>query len=225
MSRISSILRFAGKTFWIGIRNILGFALMGFIVNLILLMYLPNICELTDATSMFSFSNIGNCTGLLVVSLLFLIIFPIAYIYLGYKYAIQSTIHRVYVKNKGWFYDLIVERLFQFLGNKTTSKVLNAADAGSWISGFFEQLDKVPRSFRLVINTLKPIVPFVEIAKQISTNAQLSLEEGNSSEFTKEFSDAADAFVEDELLQPDLTLPIALLIINLGVFGIMHLLY
>ncbi len=220
MSIIGSVLRFAAKGTWLAVSRVLFFAIAGLVLNIVLFWYLPDMCDLTRgdlSLGQYMGGIATNCTAAFVVGILLIPVFPALYAFLGYKYAIQKTIHYAYVENKDTFYEYTVNRLVDFIdNNQSASKgVLGAVGLAD---RFFDKLDNMPFVLKNVMKVIKKVVPFVEIENKI--NEEEKITDDNQTQVAARLAAEADTYVQDELLKPDLTLMLVVLFINLLTFGV-----
>jgi len=220
MASIGSVLRFAASLTWIAFSRISLFVLFGFILNIILFWYLPDMCDLTGAASgwwAYMTELATNCTFAFVISLLFMPLLPIAYGFLGYKYAIQKGVHYAYVQNKDTFYRYTTNKLVNFI-DKNAAMSKGMVGAVGLAGKFMHKMDGMPFFFRKVMQVLSKVVPFVDIVDRINNDLELSA--SNESAIASRLANEADTYIQDELLQPDLTLFWILVGVNAVFFGL-----
>jgi len=211
-----SLVRFGAGIAWQVVSRIIFFTFIGVLINWVLFFMLPDMCNLSSedlAWGTYLQELASQCTVGFIVGLLFLIGFPAAYIFLGYKYSFQNAIHYAYVKNKSTFYDYISDKMLSFVADKQSGSTSALQLAGN----FLEKLDNVPWVMRVVINFLKDKIPFVEVLEKMNVDMDITPE--NSTEVANRLAQDADEYIEDELLKPDMTLVWLLMGINAAIFA------
>ncbi len=213
---LKSLIRFGVGITWQVVSRILFFTFLGVVFNWVLFFFLPDMCDLQQSQQggMMAYVEelISDCFFSFAIGLVFLLGFPIAYIFLSYKQSLQGGIYYAYVKNKATFYKYISDRMLAFVENKQTGNKSVVQLAGN----FLEKLDNVPFVMRWIIRFLKDKIPFVEVLEKMSADIEITPD--NSEEVAFRLAKDADTYIEDELLKPDLTLVWLLIGINVGVF-------
>ena len=213
---LKSLIRFGAGITWRVVSRILFFIFMGIVINWVLFFFLPDMCDLEQSQQggMMSYVKelISDCFFSFAVGVLFLIGFPLGYVFLGYKQGLQGGIYYAYVQNKATFYKYISDRMLSFVENKQAGNKSVVQIAGN----FLEKLDNVPFVMRWIIGFLKDKIPFVEVLEKMSADIEITPE--NSEEVAFRLAKDADTYIEDELLKPDLALVWLLIGINVGLF-------
>ncbi|HRK26166.1 MAG TPA: hypothetical protein PK239_02635 [Chitinophagales bacterium] len=208
MPSLASLLKFAAQASWLGISRLVFWAVAGLALNIALFFWLPNLC----ATAQTSF-----CAAKIAAIVLFWVVFPVGYAVVAYKFAIQKVIHFAYVQNKDYFYAYTVNRLADFLDrNKLSGSVVGGG--GKLIGRFFDKLDNMPFVFRAVLKFLKNMVPIGEIVERATKNEGITPE--NETRIAARIAEETDKYIGNELLMPDYTLHIMVLVVNIAVFGL-----
>lgn len=222
MSQVAHIVKFAAKTTFVAISRVVLIIVLGIVLNLTLLFLLPDMCNLTrgEAGLMDYIGQIAQgCSGTLIFGLLFILFFPILYYFIAQKYGVQKALQYAYVQNKNFFYEYFASKVTGIIANKKLPQ-------NTWVSAtarLLDKMDNVPFIFRWILGFLKDKIPFASIIEKIVAKTDLS--NLPPKEAAVKIATEADQYVEDELLQPDPTLFIILIILNLGVFGLAHWLY
>ncbi|MEZ4888900.1 MAG: hypothetical protein R3E32_29510 [Chitinophagales bacterium] len=215
---LTSIIRFGVGITWKVVSRIIFFTFLGVVINWVLFFMLPDMCDLQQSQQggMIAYFQelISHCFLAFAIGVSFLVLFPIAYIFLSYKQSLQSAIYYVYVKNKETFYKYISDRMLSFVEKKKTGDKSVVQLAGN----FLEKLDNVPFVMRWIIGFLKDKIPFVEVLEKMNVDVEITPE--NSEAVAMRLAHDADQYIEDELLKPDLTLVWLLIGINIGVFAL-----
>lgn len=212
MSAISSVLKFTANTGWVFARSILGFTLLGLILNIVFFFLLPDRCAVQGSVG----AIISDCADAVLIGLLFIPIFPILYGILGYRLALQRTIHFAYVQNRENLFNYVIDRFVGFVQKNAGNSVTNA---GSLATRFFNQLDNLPFALRAIMKVIKKIVPMADIFDNINT--QQILTATNRTEVVAQISAQTDQYLKNELLNPDTTLPKILVLINILLFALL----
>lgn len=224
MGKFTSLVKFVFKTTFKAFSRVALMVIFGIVLNLILLFFLPDMCSLDkgDASLMEYVGNVASgCTPALIFGLLFAIGFPFAYFFLAQKFGVQSAIHYAYVENKPYFYQYFTDKMMSHVAKKQANSSAGLME----ITGkFLTKLNDVPFIFRIIINFLKDKIPFLEVIEKISNQIDIS-PNANVQEVAQKLATEADVYVQDELLRPSLWLFWIVLAVNLGVFGLVHLVY
>lgn len=225
MASVRSFLGFVIGTTWVGISRFIFFVTFGVIVNLVLIYFLPDMCDAVRGNEesfwKYLVSTASGCTFSFVMIALFAIGFPMLYIVLGYKYAFKRILQHAYVKNKDVFYEYFTERLTSFIAKKqakdnTTNSVITLAGR------FLQKLNNMPFVLRWVVSFLKDKIPFGSIIEKVALETDLSANsKATVSDTAKKIALEADTYVKDDLLAPDFTLPMILLSVNIIVLVIL----
>lgn len=226
MASIRSFLSFVIGTTWVGISRFIFFVSCGIIVNLIIIYFLPDMCA-TEGEEVKGFMKklTSGCPIYYVMMAIFAIGFPILYIALGSKYAFKRILQHAYVKNKDVFYEYFTDRLTSFITkqkekNQTTSSILDL------VTLFLKKLNNMPIVLKWVVRFLKDKIPFGPIIEKVALESDLSAKSDASvSNTAKKIAASADTYVKDDLLAPDLTLPMILLGINVAVLVILLIIF
>lgn len=219
MSKIGSLLGFALGTTRRFVGRIALFVIGSVVLNIVLFILLPTRCPLSSGVG---FAQIfAECSMSVLIGALFLVGFPIIYALLGYKNAIQNTLHYAYTQNKDVFFEYITDKFLGKInmGSKAAAGIVNVAD---FSKRFFDKLDNLPFVFRAIVGVLKKIIPFAEIVTKVAQ--QNDLETGNRQLIAGNIAREADTYLKTDLLQPDWTLPGVLFVINMGVFALLKFL-
>lgn len=213
---LKSLIRFGAGITWRVVSRILFFIFMGIVLNWVLFFFLPDMCDLQQSQgsgwTSYMQELISDCFFSFALGVLFIVGFPLAYIFLGYKQGLQGGIYYAYVKNKATFYKYISDRMLSFVENKQTGNTSVVQIAGN----FLEKLDNMPFVMRWIVRFLKDKIPFVEVLEKMSADIDITPE--NSEEVAFRLAKDADTYIEDELLKPDLVLVWLLIGINIGLF-------
>lgn len=213
MPSIKSLLTFAARASWIAVRSLFLFGLFGVLLNVVLFMLLPDLCDAADTSVCFPHIGIG---------IVLLMVFPILYILIGYKFAIQKVIQFSYVQNKDYFYGYTVNKLAAYLGqNKKTGAAISGG--AKLIGRFFDKLDNMPFAIRAVLKFIKSVVPIADIVERATNGEAITPE--NEGKVATRIAEETDKFISTDLLEPGYTIPVIVLIVNLALFGLLHLLY
>lgn len=213
MAGIKSLLAFVARASWIAVSRFLFFCLAGLLLNVLLFIYLPDICANAGAEV---------CFPLIAFGIVMLIIFPIIYCLIGYKFAIQKVIQYAYVQNKDYLYRYTVYKLTAFLDkNKTTGAAISGGS--KLIERFFDKLDNMPFAVRAVLNFIKSVVPISEIVERAANGEAITPE--NEGKLATRIAEETDKYIHSDLLQPGFALPAIVLTANLAFFGLLHWLY
>ncbi len=115
---LKHLVRFAGGIAWQLISRVMLFIFLGVVINWVLFFLLPDMCSLSgEGMGWLAYLKeiASQCTISFIIGFLFLIAFPFAFVFLGYKYSIQNAIHYSYVKNKSTFYQYLSNRMLSFV--------------------------------------------------------------------------------------------------------------
>lgn len=200
MTLIATALQFAAKTAWIATSRIALFAVFGILLNSFLFYALSPYC--TDGSYFF-------CTRSIVLGIILMAIFPLLYLFFGYRYMVKKVIHYVYSENR--------DKLFAYTAHQLSgmAKSVPAAAIARTTSSFFQQLEKLPFVFRVALKALKNFVPFAEVVEKMSQDAETSWD--NPQIISQKLSLETDKYIKEELLKPDITLPAILFGVNIAV--------
>lgn len=214
---LKSLVRFGAGIAWQLISRVILFVFFGVLINWVFFFLLPDMCSIEgEGLGWMTYMRevASQCTISFIVGFLFLIAFPIAFVFLGYKYSIQNAIHYSYVKNKDTFYHYLSNRMLSFVETKQSGD----SNALQLAGNFLEKLDNVPWVMRTVIGFFKDKIPFVEVLEKMSAKVDITPE--NSEAVALQLAQDADEYIEDELLKPDLTLVWVLLGISVVLFAL-----
>ncbi len=221
MSYISSLIKFAAGVTWIAVSRVLFFFIFGLLLNVVLWWNLPDLCNTSDP-DVHMVAKTTACSFSFVISVLFLLVFPVLYLVLGYRHSIWSTARHVYSDQKEKLFRYTTNRFVRFKekSETETNGKEDEAENGHLLqlaTNFFDKLDGMPFVFRGVMSLLKRFVPFADIVDKISQEVDLS-NESNEKDFASRLSAAADDYVKEDILNPGWIWPLVLLLINAGLF-------
>ncbi len=209
MSVVSSVLKFAARLSWIFVGSLAGFILLGLLLNIVLFCFLPDRCASDGGLG----SVISDCADAVLIGAIFLPIFPIIYAVFGYRFALQRSLHFGYVQNREFLFRYLIDRFVGFAQKHAGGSI---ADATGLASRFLERLDKLPFVLRIVLQAVKKIVPMADLLDRISPE---QLGEGyDRDKAAAHLANEADRYLQNDLLQPDTTLPKILVVVNLLAF-------
>lgn len=212
MSAVKNILQTGLQSTWAYTSRLVGIVALGILLNIIFFFLIPDRCQLSlDKSYIYV---LKNCFPAFVIGLLFLVGFPIAYFFVAQQYAIQKVIETVYIKHKDEFYEYLTDNLIKFTNNNKS--LAGSLQAGNVLHSFFKKLDNLPFIFRIVVKYLSKKIPLIEIAEQVSQQANFT--QGNTQAAAKQLSDKAQSHISDELLNANKLWLILLLIFNIMVF-------
>ena len=209
MSVVTSVLKFVARIGWVFASSILGFALFGLLLNIVFFLFLPDRCAVQGSVG----AVLADCTDAVLIGVLFLPLFPILYGILGYKFAIQRSLHFGYVQNRDFLFRYIIDRFAAFAQKYAGGSI---AGATSIASRFVDKLDNLPLVLRLVVGAIKKVVPMADLLDHINPNELNNLNDRGA--VAAHLAKETDRYLKTELLQPDTTLPKILLVINVLVF-------
>ena len=140
-------MKFAARTTFAALSRVAFIVILGIVINLVAFYCLPNMCDLPDVGS--AGESLFGCTLALIVGLVLLLAFPLAYLFVAYKYGFQKALHFAYVQNKMHFYEYFSVKMTAFTDSAKDDK------SGNFISTagkFLDKLHDVPFLFRFIIN-------------------------------------------------------------------------
>lgn len=213
MSVISSALKFAARTSWVFVSSLSGFTLFGLVLNIVLFFLLPDRCAVQGSLG----AIIADCADAVLIGLLFLPILPILYAILGYRFAIQRTLHFGYVQNREFFFRYLIDRFVNFAQKYAGGGIANATGLAT---RFLDHLDDLPFAIRAIVRVVKKFVPMADLLDRV--NATQLIDANNRDTIAAQIATEADHYLKNELLYPDTTLPKILVAANLIAFVLLR---